>query len=167
MTDTDENLKEAFAGESQARSRYTFFADKAEEEGKSGVAKLFRAAALAEEFHARNHFQTMGNLDSTGENLEVAIEGENYEHTEMYPEFIDKAEKEGTDLARKWFDYASQVEEKHENFYREALEAVQSGKDLEEDSWQVCEVCGNTFRGDVPDRCPICGAPKRKFVEVE
>lgn len=167
MTNTKDNLEEAFSGESKARNKYTFFAEIAEEEGKPGVAKLFRAAAKAEEFHAKNHFRTMGKLKSTKENLKAAAKGENYEHTEMYPDFIEKADEEGENKASKMFDYAKQVEEKHENFYRKALNAVQKGEDLEKKDWYICPVCGNTFEGDVPDNCPICGVPKDNFEKVE
>lgn len=166
MSKTEENLKKAFAGESQAWNKYTFFAEKAEEEGNLGVAKLFRAAALAEKFHAENHFRTLRNLNSTEENLKAAIEGENYEHTEMYPEFIKEAQEEDEEQAEKWFDYASQVEEKHEQFYQEALEAVEKDEDLDEKGWYVCSVCGNTMEGEAPENCPICGAPKSKFEKV-
>ncbi|KXB06235.1 rubrerythrin [candidate division MSBL1 archaeon SCGC-AAA382C18] len=167
MTSTEDNLEEAFSGESQARNKYIFFAEKAEKEGKPGVAKLFRAAAKAEEYHAKNHLRTMNKIKSTKENLKLAIEGENYEHTEMYPDFIEKAEEEGKKQASKMFDYAMQVEEKHENFYQKALEAVEKGEGLEERDWYICPVCGNTFEGDTPDTCPICGVPKDNFEKVE
>lgn len=167
MTDTQENLQEAFSGESQARNKYDFFAEKAEKDGKPGVAKLFRAAALAERFHAENHFRTMGNIRSTEDNLKAAIDGENYEHTEMYPDFIEDAEEEDEEGAKTVFDYAMQVEEKHEDFYQDALDAVGDGDDLEVEEWYVCPVCGNTFEGDAPETCPICGASKEQFVEVE
>jgi len=166
VSKTEENLEEAFAGESMASNKYAFFAERAEKDGKTGVAKLFKAAALAEEFHAKNHLKTMGKLKSTEENLKEAIEGENYEHEEMYPGFIETAESEGEDQALKWFDYAMKVEKKHENFYREALDAVEEGGDLEEKEWYVCEVCGNTVEEEPPENCPICGAPKMKFVNV-
>ena len=167
MTKTEENLEEGFSGESQARNRYTFFAEKAEEEGKPGVARLFRAAALAEKFHAQNHFRALGNLKSTEENLQTAIDGENYEHENMYPDFIDKAKEENAGQALSSFKYAKKVEEKHENFYRKALEAVKEGKDLEVEEWYVCPVCGNTMSGDIPEKCPICSTPKEKFKIVE
>lgn len=167
MSDTEANLKEAFAGESQARNRYAFFSEKAEDEKKPGVAKLFRAAALSEKIHAKNHFEALGNLKSTEKNLETAIQGENYEHSEMYPEFIEKAQEEGKKQALKAFDFAKQVEEKHEEFYEEAKKAVRNGKDIDEKDWHVCEVCGNTVKGEAPEKCPICGAPKEKFVKVE
>lgn len=166
MSKTEENLNEAFAGESQARNKYTFFAEKAEDEEKPGIAKLFRAAALAERFHAKNHFRTLDKINSTEENLEAAIQGENQEHTEMYPKFVETAKEEDEEEAKKVLDYARRVEEKHEKFYREASEALKEDEDLEDD-WQVCSVCGNTFRGEVPEKCPICGAPKSKFVKVE
>lgn len=166
MTKTENNLEEAFSGESQARNRYTFFAEKAEKEGKPGIAKLFRAAALAEKFHARNHFNALGNLKSTEENLETAIQGENYEHEEMYPEFIESAD-ESEKQALKSFKFAKEIEEKHERFYKKALESLQDGEDLEEKDWYVCSVCGNTVQGEPPEKCPICGAPKEKFEKVE
>ncbi|KXA90663.1 rubrerythrin [candidate division MSBL1 archaeon SCGC-AAA259B11] len=167
MSETEENLEKAFAGESKARNKYTFFAEKAEKEGKPGIAKLFRAAAFAEKVHAGKHFQTMEKIKTTAENLKAAAEGENYEHTEMYPDFLEKAKEEGEKQAAKWFDYAMQVEEKHENFYQEAMEALEEGEDLEEKDWYVCEVCGNTFEGEAPDQCPICGAPRSKFTKVQ
>ncbi|MBS3815081.1 MAG: rubrerythrin family protein [Hadesarchaea archaeon] len=167
MSKTENNIEEAFSGESKARSKYTFFAEKAEEEGKSQIAKLFRAAALAEEIHAGNHFKTMDGLKTTKENLLSAIQGENYEHTEMYPEFVETAQEESKEQAEKWFDYALKVEKKHEEFYREALEAIENDNDLSESDWFVCEVCGNTVRGEAPENCPICGAPREKFQEVD
>lgn len=167
MSNTEENLQKAFAGESQARNRYTFFSEKAEEEDKPGIAKLFRAAALAEKVHAKNHFMASDNVKSTKENIGTAINGENYEHEEMYPKFIETAREEGKDQAVKSFNYAMKVEKKHEGFYKEAMKAMQEGEDLEEKDWYVCGVCGNTVKGEAPERCPICGAPRKKFMEVE
>ncbi len=166
MTKSEENLQEAFSGESQARNKYTFFAEKAEKEGKTGVAKLFRAAALAERVHAKNHLQALGKIKSTKENLKVAIEGENYEHEEMYPEFIENAKDEENEKALKSFTYANKVEKKHEKLYRSALESLEEKGDLEEKEWYVCEVCGNTVSGEPLEKCPICGSPKEKFSKV-
>ena len=127
---TEENLKEAFAGESQANRTYLAFAKKAEEDGKPGVARLFRAVAEAETIHALNHIKQMGKVTSTADNLKNAKEGENYEHTQMYPKMITEAESEGNAAARISFHYANEVEKLHENLYNEALEKVNAGGDF-------------------------------------
>lgn len=167
MGKTEQNLKEAFAGESQARNKYTFFAVKASEEGKSQIAKLFRAAAMAEKVHARNHFNAMGGVNSTVENLKAAIQGESYEHLDMYPGFIKDAEEEGESQALKSFEGASKVEEIHEGLYKSALEAAEKDGDLDEEDIYICQVCGNTVFGEPPEECPICNSPKEKFEKVE
>lgn len=167
MTDTEENLEDAFSGESQARNKYAFYAEKAEEEGKPGVAKLFRAASHAERVHAKNHLQALGKINSTEENLEDAAEGERYEHEEMYPEFIDEAKEDDDQEALKTFNYANEVEKKHEGFYKKAFEELRESGDLEEKDWYVCEVCGNTFEGEAPEKCPICGTTRDNFTEIE
>lgn len=167
MTETEDNLEEAFSGESEAGNRYAFFADKAEQEDKPGIAKLFRAASEAERVHARNHLQALGDINSTEENLKVSIEGERYEHEEMYPGFLETAKKEDEKEATASFNYANEVEKKHENFYKKALEELENTGDLEEKDWHVCQVCGNTFEGDVPEKCPICGATKEEFSFIE
>ncbi|MCX8126546.1 MAG: rubrerythrin family protein, partial [Dehalococcoidia bacterium] len=121
MSSTD-NLKAAFAGESQANRKYLFFADKAEEEGLKQVARLFRAAAEAETVHARAHFRVLEGVKSTKENLKAAIEGEGYEFTKMYPEFIKQAEAEGNQVAKRSFDFANRVEQVHHSLFKKALE---------------------------------------------
>jgi len=110
MSKTNENLKDAFAGESQASRKYHHFAAVAEKEGHTQHAKLFRAAALAETIHAGNHLKAMGGINSTKENLQAAIEGENYEVVSMYPEFIQDSEAEGEKQATRTFKYAWEVE---------------------------------------------------------
>lgn len=167
MAKTDENLQEAFAGESQANRMYTAFAQKADQDDLSQVARLFRAAAAAETVHALNHFQVMGGVNSTEENLKTASQGEADEFEEMYPDFIEQAEEEGEEAALRTFDYANQVEEIHHNMYNKALEAVQSGEDLPETDIYVCQGCGNTVEDEAPDTCPICGAPKSMFDKIE
>ncbi len=167
MGNTDENLGEAFSGESQANRKYLFFADKAEEEGHLQIARLFRGAAESETVHARCHFQTMGKVKSTEDNLEAAIAGENYEHAEMYPGFIDDAKAEGEKEAKLCFSYAKAVEKKHEKMFNELLESVRSGGSLEEEKVFVCSVCGNLETGEAPDTCPICGNPKKVFNEID
>jgi rubrerythrin len=164
---TDDNLKVAFAGESQANRKYTAFSRKAGQEGLPNVAKLFRAAAEAETVHALSHLKTMKGVGSTTDNLKAAIEGEVYEHTQMYPEFIKVAESEKRIDARVTFDNANKVEQIHAELYQEAINAVKTGKDLPPTEYYVCQVCGNTVKGQPPDKCPICGAPKNQFKKVE
>ena len=167
MSKTEKNLEEAFAGESQASRRYLFFAEKAESEGHPQIARLFRAAAGAETVHARNHLEVMGGIGSTAENLKGAISGENYEFTEMYPAFIEQAKSEGNERAEITFDRANKVEKVHHGLYQKALEALEAGKELKAEPYFVCPVCGYTVGGEAPERCPICGAPRSKFGEVE
>jgi rubrerythrin len=166
MSSTD-NLKAAFAGESQANRRYLAFAMKADEEGKPVVARLFRAAAEAETVHAHNHLKALGEIKSTEENVRAAVGGENYEHTEMYPGFIEKAKEEGNKEARKSFTWANEVEKVHEELFSKALGALEDGKDLDDKEIYVCPVCGDTFHGDHPDLCPICATPGSEFMRIE
>jgi rubrerythrin len=163
---TSENLKAAFAGESQANRMYTAFASKAEAEGLKQIAKLFRAAAAAETVHALAHFRVMGGVKGTVENLKAAQEGEGHEFREMYPKFVAESLTEGNRAAEMSFKYAMAVEQIHYALYGEALVAAGAGKDLPAASIYVCEVCGNTVIGSVPERCPICGAIHTKFTEV-
>lgn len=161
---TDDNLREAFAGESQANRRYLAFAKKADEEGYPQVARLFRAAADAETVHAHAHLRVMGGVGTTQANLDEAIGGETHEFTDMYPEFISIAEKEGNNAAATSFRNANAVEEIHAGLYRKALDNLGSN---EETSYHVCQVCGNTVEGEPPEKCPICGAPRKMFKPVE
>jgi len=163
---TKDNLQAAFAGESQANRKYLAFAKKAEADGYPQVARLFRAAAAAETVHAHAHLRVMGGIKNTAENLEAAIDGEGYEFTEMYPDFLKEAESEGNQPAVYSLKNALTVEEIHHGLYSEALQAVKSGNDLPETKVYVCEVCGNTVKGEAPDKCPICNAPREKFTEV-
>jgi len=163
MTKTDENLKTAFAGESQANRKYLAFAFKAEEEGFTQVAKLFKAAAEAETIHALNHLRITGQVKSTLENLGTAVSGETFEFQKMYPEFIDTAKQESKKQATWSFDMANKVEQVHAKLYQKAMDAVKNREQLEEVDYYVCGVCGNTVEGSPPDVCPICGAPKEKF----
>ena len=167
MSNTQDDLQTAFAGESQANRRYLFFAEKAEKDGHTQIARLFRAIAEAETVHARNHLSTMGNIKSTRENLEEAIGGEHYEFTKMYPEFIEQAKSEGVKRAEATFDFANKVEKIHHTLYEKALQAVESGQNLEEKPFSVCQVCGYTVEGAAPDKCPICGAPQSRFKQVD
>jgi len=166
MANTQDNLKAAFAGESQANRRYLFSAERAEQEGKPMIARLFRAVAEAETVHARNHLQTLGEIKDTKANIESAISGESYEFNKMYPEFIKQAESEGAKRAQMTFGFANEVEKVHYGLYTRALEAFTSGKDLADKPYFVCGVCGMTVEGEAPDKCPVCGAPKARFREV-
>ena len=167
MSNTEENLQSAFAGESQANRRYLFFAGKAEKEGYPQVARLFRAVAEAETIHARNHFAAMDGVGSTKDNLMAGAIGEHYEFTRMYPPFIEQAESENNKRAQRTFEYANEVEQIHHDFYQEALKAFEAGQKLVGEPFFVCQVCGNTVAGEAPEKCPICGAPRSKFKRVE
>ncbi len=163
---TDKNLKEAFAGESEANRKYLAFAKKADEDGFPQVARLFRAAAEAETVHAHEHLRVMGGINGTAENLQAGIDGEGDEFRKMYPPFVEEARAEGNKPAMFSFMNAMAVEEIHHGLYGEALEAVVAGEDLPEARIFVCGVCGNTVLNDAPEKCPICHNPKEKFFEV-
>ena len=167
MTKSEEGLKAAFAGESQANRKYLAFAQKANEEGFTQVARIFRAAAAAETVHAHNHLRAMGGVKSTKENIKAAIEGEHYEFTKMYPEFLDDAKTDGNKEAERTFNLANEVEKIHHKLYEAALDAVETGKDLEEKEVYVCSVCGYTYEGEPPDKCPVCGAIKDVFNKID
>ncbi len=163
---TVENLKEAFAGESQANRKYLAFAKKAEADGFPQVAKLFRAAAEAETIHAHAHLRVLGGIQSTAENLQAAMAGEAHEYQSMYPGFVKAAEAEGNAAALRSFRFAMAVEKTHHDLYAKALEAVKAGRDLAPAPIYVCPVCGHTEVGGAPEKCPVCGAPKDKFLEI-
>lgn len=167
MSKTKENLESAFAGESQANRKYLFFAEKAEEEGHKQIARLFRAAADAETAHARNHLKALQGIKPTKDNLLVAIGGEHYEFTKMYPGFIEQAESEGEKKARDSFALANKVERIHHGLYQAALSKLEKGQTIDEKPFYVCQYCGNTVEGEAPEKCPICGAPKRMFKLID
>jgi rubrerythrin len=164
---TGQNLKDAFAGESQANRMYLAFAKQAEKDGYSQVAKLFRAAAAAETVHAHAHFRAMGAIKKTEENLQTALKGEGFEFQQMYPKFLAEAQVEENKQAVVSFKYALAVEEIHYGLYSDALEAVESGADLPEGRIYVCSVCGNTVKDYAPDKCPVCGSVKEQFHEID
>ena len=167
MSKTEEGLKTAFAGESQANRKYIAFAEKAGKDGFPQVAKIFRAAAAAETIHAHNHLKVLGGIKSTKENVQAAVEGEHYEFTKMYPDFINSAKEEGNKEAERTFDYANEVEKVHHKLYTAALEAVDSGKDLDKEDVYVCPVCGYTHEGTPPEKCPICNTAKSLFRKID
>ncbi len=157
MTTTVDNLKEAFAGESQANQRYRAFAKKAEKDGFANIAKLFRTTAEAERIHAEGHLKALDMIATTAENLESAVGGETYEFSEMYPPMLEKAEAEGH-KAKTMFRFALGAEAVHAKLYAKALEAVKKGIDLDVSEFYLCPVCGYIELGSAPEKCPICGA---------
>lgn len=159
-----ENLKAAFAGESQANRKYLAFAQQAQKEGYPQIAKLFRAAAEAETVHALSHLKVLGEVKTTKENLQAAISGEEYEFSRMYPQFIDEAKVEGNEEAIVSFNRANEVEKIHHQLFKKAAESL--GQNPEVD-YYVCQVCGNTVEGQAPERCPICGAAKNQFKKID
>jgi len=167
MSKTGDNLQDAFSGESQASRKYLYFAEKADDEGHKQIARLFRAASEAETVHARNHLRVMQKIKSTNDNLKAAIGGENYEFTKMYPEFIKQAEAEGNNKAKGSFDLANKVEQVHHRLYQEALSMLEKSQTMTEKPIYVCQICGNTVEGEAPEKCPICGAPKKMFKRID
>ncbi|HQD41999.1 MAG TPA: rubrerythrin family protein [Bacillota bacterium] len=158
------SLMEAFAGESQANRKYLAYAEQAEKEGYKAAAALFRAVAAAETIHAHSHLRIAGKVGDTRQNLKDALEGEIYEFESMYPEFIKIAQQEGDSKALRSFNFANEVEKVHAQLYKEALENLD--KDQEPVKYMVCPTCGYTAV-QAPDKCPVCGVPGGKFMEIE
>lgn len=178
---TAANLRSGHAGESMAQMRYGVWAEAAEAEGFANVARLFRAVAHAETVHASNHFRELRDeggaflvaamagfgLGPTSENLEGAIEGETFEVEEMYPTYLETAKQQGERGARVSFHYALEAEKAHAELYGRAKQQVDAGRDVELGPVQVCEVCGWTEEGEIPDKCPICAATRERFCSFE
>jgi len=164
MSKSEQNLRDAFAGESQANRKYLAFAKKAERDGYSQVAKLFRAAAEAETVHAHAHLKALGEIGSTADNLKVAVAGETHEFKNMYPVMIEEAKEEGNKTAERTFTFANEVEKIHAKLYQKALDNLDS---LEEADYYVCSVCGMTVENEPPDKCPVCGAKASAFFKVD
>ena len=166
MASTEDHLKEAFAGESQANRKYLAYADKADKEGYGQAARLFRAAAAAETIHAHNHLRALKAIGTTGENLKDAVEGETHEFTSMYPEMVEQAKAEGHAEAERSFDFALEVEKGHGKLYQEMLDSLeQAGK--EDYPYYVCPVCGHTVGKEAPETCPVCGAKGSMFKRID
>ena len=161
-----DDLKEAFAGESQANQKYRAFAKKAEQEGLPNVARLFRATAEAERIHAEGHLKALAGIGATADNLQAAIDGETYEFTKMYPPMLSTAQAEGH-RAKLMFGYAVKAEAVHAELYKRALDAVAQGKDLAETGFYLCPVCGHIEFGAPPVTCPVCGTPGARFVQPD
>ncbi len=164
MDKTTQNLKDAFAGESQANRKYLAFAKKAETEGFPQIAKLFRAAAAAETVHAHSHLRALKGIGSTHDNLKEAMAGETHEFMNMYPAMIEAAEAEGNKAAKRSFTYANEVEKVHADLYKQALD---NPENMEDSDYQVCSVCGYTKTGEAPEKCPVCGANANAFFKVD
>lgn len=165
MATSIENLKEAFAGESQANQKYRAFAKKAEQEGYPNIARLFRTTAEAERIHAEGHLKALEEICSTVENLIAAIQGETFEYTNMYPPMAAQANADNH-KAKRMFGYALEAEAVHAKLYTMALEAVKDGKDLEETEFYLCPVCGHIEFGKPSEPCPTCGTKPDKFVLI-
>lgn len=165
MATTTDNLKEAFAGESQANQKYRAFAKKAEKDGFKNIAKLFRTTAEAERIHAEGHLKALDMIASTAENLQAAIAGETHEYTQMYPPMVALAQADGH-KAKTMFKFAVDAEEVHARIYQKALEAVQKGVDLDVSDFYLCPVCGYIELGQAPEKCPVCGALKKIFEQI-
>jgi len=165
MSKTEQALKEAFAGESQANRRYLAFAAKADQEGFPQIARLFRAAAEAETIHAHNHLRALKGIKSTKENLMEAISGETHEFKKMYPEMIEAAKAEGQKEAERSFNYANEVEKIHAQLYQKLLDGLE--KPQENYPYYICPICGYTAEKEPPGICPVCGAKREVFKKIE
>ncbi len=165
MSQTEKNLQEAFAGESQANRKYLAFAKKADQEGYPLVANLFRAAAEAETVHAHAHLRVLKGINSTAENLKEAVAGETHEFKSMYPAMIETAKSEGNKAAERTFSFANEVEKIHADLYQKALDSLDNPEDVE--CYYVCSVCGYTCENEPPETCPVCKANIKAFSRVD
>ena len=178
---TEQNMINAFGGESMAHMRYRHFADRAENDGYTNVARLFRAVAHAEYIHAGDHYRELKHLEegvvansmgafgpgNTLKNLGLAVDGENFEVTEMYPSYIEVAKLQEEKGAERSFIWSYQTEKQHLRLYKKAKEAVEKEEDVKMGAIQVCEVCGYTLEGEAPEKCPVCSTEKKRFTAYE
>ncbi len=165
-TETEKNLLSAFAGESQARNKYTYFASKAKKDGYEQIAELFLKTADNEKEHAKMWFKELNGIGSTAENLEAAAEGENYEWTDMYEGFAKTAEKEGFPELAKKFRLVGEIEKRHEERYRALLKNVEMQEVFAKSEVKVweCRNCGHIVVGEnAPEICPVCSHPQSYF----
>ncbi len=166
---TEKNLQTAFAGESQARNKYTYFANVARKEGMNQIAEIFEETARNEQEHARLWFEALGGIGSTDDNLKAAAAGENYEWTTMYKEFADTAREEGFTKIAFQMDKVAEIEKQHEERYLKLLSNVEEGKVFsgeESDTW-ICGICGFRYTGaNAPKACPVCGYPQSVFRRI-
>lgn len=166
MSKTIENLKAAFAGESQARNKYTYYAKVARKEGYNYIADIFEETATNEMRHANDHFKMLGGIGDTAANLKDAMEGEDYETESMYPTFAKEAEEEGNMEAAMLFTQIGKVEAEHRERYKRLLEMVENGTVFsrkEPIKWK-CSLCGYKYTGtEPPPKCPACKHPKEYY----
>jgi len=160
---TKENLKAAFAGESQAHIKYLAYSAQAAKDGKPNIARLFHAIAYAEQVHAMNHLKELGGIGDTVSNLQAAIDGESFEVDEMYAAYLEIAELQDERGAKRSMRYAVEAEKIHVDMYGDAKTAAEAGEDMEIGEVYICPVCGFTHIGEPPDRCPVCKAKKDRF----
>ena len=165
---TEKNLMEAFAGESQARNKYTYFASKAKKEGYEQIAAIFQETADNEKEHAKIWFKLLngGDISNTADNLKAAAEGENYEWTDMYDRMAKEAKEEGFDQIAVLFESVAKIEKEHEERYKKLLENVKDGKVFEAGEIKIwkCRNCGHIVVGTkAPEICPVCSHPKAYF----
>ena len=160
---TKEFLETAFAGESMAHMKYLIFAEKAEKDGQSNLARLFRAIAYAEQVHATNHYRELGKIGDAAGNLQTCIDGEHHEVNEMYPVYHNAAEFQGEAGAVRSTHYALEAEKIHETMFVEAKQTVETSADLDLKTVHICPVCGYTVEGEAPEFCPVCGAKRELF----
>jgi rubrerythrin len=163
MDKTTKNLEEALAGEAHAYFRYLGFAEKAEEEGHPGAARLFRAVARAERVHALSHQKVLDTAKGTIENIESAIQGETHEFKKMYPPMIQDAVAEKQIEARHSFEYAMSIEMIHAKLFKKALKDPDANP---ESTYYICPLCGHTVMDKAPNKCPYCGVDAKQFIEV-
>ncbi len=165
-TKTQKNLETAFAGESQARNKYTYFASQARKDGYNQIADIFEETAANEKEHAKMWFKLLGGIGTTAENLKAAADGENYEWTEMYAQFAKEAKEEGFDRIAYLFDAVAKIEKAHEERYLKLLKNVEGGLVFSRDGdmmWQ-CANCGHiVFGKGAPVKCPVCEHPQSYF----
>ena len=162
MDKTTKNLEKAFAGEARAYFRYLGFAEKADEEGHPGVARLFRAVARAEMVHCLSHQKVLGTVKGTMKNIEFAIKGETHEFKTMYPPMIKDAVAENQTEARYSFEYAMSIEMVHAKLLKKPLK---NPSEIPESVYYICPVCGHTVRDKAPKKCPYCGVDEKRFIE--
>jgi len=165
MSKTEQDLRDAFAGESQANRKYLAFATAADKEGYPQVAKLFRAAAEAETIHAHNHLKALKGIKSAKENLLEAIAGETHEFKTMYPKMLESAKVEGNKEAERSFYLANEVEKIHAQLYQKLLDNLSAAKETY--AYYVCPVCGYTSGKEPPDSCPVCGTKGKMFKKID
>ncbi len=166
MSKTEENVQAAFAGESQARNKYTFFAEVARQEGYHYIAKIFEETAENEKQHAKDHFKLLNGIGDTVANLNAAISGEHHETVEMYPTFAKEAEEEGNKQAAISFQQVRKIEEHHRDRYKKLLQMVEAGTVFKREQpikWK-CSECGYTIEGnEPPPKCPSCKNPREYY----